>query len=73
MNLSQRAKDHLTKPIYQTGEALLSCWPGLSKRLPKYKPVAVALGYSTEAEGIFLLLKIPCTSETEPRDPLHCN
>ena len=38
-----------------------------------YSLLLLPLVTPTEAEGIFLLLKIPCTTETEPIDPLHCN
>lgn len=64
-----RSKDHLTRtPRLDMGGPLLSCWPELSKRLPKYTAYCYCLCLPLEVEGKSPLLKVPWTSETRSKD-----
>lgn len=48
---------------------LLSCWLGLLRHSQNIQPIAIALGYSRDVTGKSILLKTPCTSATEAKDP----
>lgn len=69
--LLQKSKTTQQKyPVPDIRSLLLSCWPGLPKRLPKnIQSIAFALGSPEEVEGKSLFLKISCTSLSGPRDP----
>jgi hypothetical protein len=64
-------KDHLTKnSLSDMRSPFLSCWPELSKRLPKHRSYCFCLGYypPQEVEGKYVLMKTPRSSEIAPKD-----
>lgn len=75
-NVSPRAKDHLTKLLTASMKpTLMSCWPGLSKRLSKHYrllllPLVVPSPISQGVEDKSVLPKTLCTFRHKTQRPL---
>lgn len=57
----------MNKIVPHMRSLVLSCEPILAKRFQKYiQPIAVAIGYHPDVEGLFLFLKTLCTLDNVP-------
>lgn len=70
MDVSPRAKDHITRnPLPDMKSPLMSCWPGLSKRLPNHSVCFYFPWSSIKRWKVSLLIKTLCTSKIGPKGP----